>query len=112
VSTYREWEEALQSAYSIARGERLAWLKGRRPRSFDGRGLHPFSLEVGRIHACESIEPALREAGFDHNLLRAVAERDATEMFVEDINREGWDDGPEGTLLRSMDLSRRSRERP
>ena len=91
------WVEALQAAYSIARGERLATLKGKRPRAFDVRGLHPFSEEVGRVFACESLAPELRFAGFDHHLLRATAEQDAMELFLADIERDGWDD-PASTI--------------
>lgn len=43
------WTELVHEAYQLAYGERLAELNGRRPRTFDDRGLHPYSEVWGRI---------------------------------------------------------------
>jgi hypothetical protein len=83
--TVQEWERSLQSAWALAKGQRLAELRGRRSRTFDERGLHPLSLEVGRIYALQEIEPVLREADFNILELRVEAEQEALEEFRKEL---------------------------
>jgi hypothetical protein len=88
-----KWEEAQQHAFLIARGERLALLRGRRVRSFDDRGLHPFSMEVARILLLQELQPELHEHGFDHHNLRRNAEEEAMRMFAEEYLAQSKTDG-------------------
>lgn len=71
------WCLAISHCYSLARGDRLGELEGKRPRLIDGRGLHPYSVEVGRVLALQDILPILEEADFNHHLLRREALEDA-----------------------------------
>ena len=83
------WQSALQDAYMLAHGERLAEIRGdRRAKWLDGRGLHPFSALWGEIVALESVEPVLKyareqsgESACDPVTLRQVAHRDAELAF-------------------------------
>lgn len=100
------WQEALSHAWSLARGERLQRLRGDRIRTFDDRGLHPFSLEVGRIQALQEIVPELREAEFDPRSLRADAERAAALEYEEEValdlgTRMGWITEEEAAAIRT-----------
>jgi len=82
---YDQWKEAVNAAYHIARGERLGELRGRRPRTFDARGLHPFSTEVGRIMALKAVIPRLAKLDFNHLELRQAAFEDAEEQYEKEI---------------------------
>lgn len=87
------WEQALQIAYSTAKAARGAELRGdRRVKSFDGRGVHVYSQEWGRIFACEDLMPALGSFRYEDDVdpvtLRRHAERDAEAEF-EALGREG-----------------------
>ena len=75
------WLDSLIAAYKYAKGERAAELRDEYVRRYDGRGLHPFSVECGRIEALQDAEPVLREAGFDPRLFRAEAREDARDEF-------------------------------
>lgn len=81
------WVDSLIAAYGYAKGERAAELRDERVRRYDGRGLHPFSVECGRIEALQDVEPVLREAGFDPRLCRSEARDDALREFF------AWRDG-------------------
>lgn len=89
------WCEAIHSLYSLARGERLGELSGRRSRLLDDRGLHPFSLEVGRVMALQDLVPALEEMEFRHTLMKKAAYEDAEEQYETETalrvsERCGW----------------------
>jgi hypothetical protein len=75
------WCEAIRSLYALARGERLGELTGRRSRLLDDRGLHPYSLEVGRVMALQELYPALDMLEFRHLLIKKAAQEDAEEQF-------------------------------
>jgi hypothetical protein len=79
------WVEALTAAWSVARGARSAELHGQYVKSRDARGLHPYSVEVGRVLALQELEPALSAAGFDPVLMRREAESDAYDGFVREL---------------------------
>ena len=79
------WVEALAAAWSVQRAERTHLLRGRYVKSRDARGLHPYSVEVGRVLALQELEPALSEAGFDPVLMRREAEEHAYECFVAEL---------------------------
>lgn len=89
-----EWCASLQSAWSLARGERLAELEGKYLKRFDGRGLHPYSQLWGQVFACETLLPALaelRDTG-DHRCeaysLREAARREADAIYAARIIEE------------------------
>jgi hypothetical protein len=116
------WQEALSHAWSLARGERLQRLRGDRIRSFDDRGLHPFSLEVGRIQALQELVPELREAEFDPRALRADAEQVAVREHEEEValdlgTRMGWITEEQAAAIRTdpegaEGYARRQKKRP
>jgi hypothetical protein len=81
----KAWCEAVHQHYIIARGERLGELRGRRPRTIDERGLHPLSLEVGRILALQELVPDLELLEFTHLRSRKAAHNDAAEEYEEEI---------------------------
>lgn len=77
------WLDSLQAAYRYARGERAAELRDSYVARFDGRRLHPFSVECGRVEALQDVEPVLREAGFDPVMFRLEAREDARREFLD-----------------------------
>jgi hypothetical protein len=81
----KAWCEAVCHHYTLAKGERLGELRGRRPRTIDERGLHPLSLEVGRILALQDLVPDLELLEFTHLRSRKVAHDDATKEHEEEI---------------------------
>lgn len=81
----REWCEELRIAWLLARTERLGELRGQRSKTFDDRGLHPYSHVVGRIEALQGVLPLLRELNFDPYLLRMEAKLDAESEFRKEI---------------------------
>lgn len=81
------WVESLQSAYSLARGERLNDLRGTKGRFLDARGLHPFSAIWGRVEAAQALCPDLNAEGLatsPHALWKAGRE-DADAEFRAEI---------------------------
>lgn len=94
TSTELAWEHLQRSAreaYLIARGERLAELRGRRPRTFDDRGLHPYSYVAGEAaaYARGLGDPELVELAWPDPLaLRAAARIDAEREHRERLLRE------------------------
>lgn len=91
---FEAWQEALAMAYTIAKAERSAELAGgKRPPRFDGRGLHPYSLEWGRILTFEVMLPELAYLRFtgdevrscDPLSLRWDAHDDATREYAAAI---------------------------
>lgn len=89
------WLTALRDAWHVARGERLAELRGdRRIKGFDGAGLHVYSAAWGRVIACEGLIPELQEARLsdpsaDPVSLRRMAHRDAQESFASELRNGG-----------------------
>ena len=81
------WIDALRAAYSVAKAERLKTLHGDYLRGFDGRGVHVFSEECGRIAQLEAMEPDLACAGFSPPVFRAAAHADADEEYADEIRR-------------------------
>lgn len=79
------WMDAIRDAYSHAKGERLGELKDRRSRLLDDRGLHPFTLEIGRAKACEILLDIEPEARVDAVLLKRAAKRDAEAQYREEV---------------------------
>lgn len=59
------WQQAVQMAWSLAKAERIAELNGSRSKTFDTRGLHPYSVEWGRILAFEVLMPELAHARYE-----------------------------------------------
>lgn len=71
------WLRAMQLAWQLAYATRLDELRGERRKTFDSRGVHPFSMNVGMVYAYEELCPALALAGFDPITLRRDAEFEA-----------------------------------
>jgi hypothetical protein len=91
------WLEALTQAYQLAKGERLGELRGRRAKSFDGSGMHPYSHAWGRVQAFEQLVPWLAELRVDHDgevqaheiTLRQWAQADAEQSFADELREHG-----------------------
>lgn len=89
------WCHAISVYYALVRGERLGEFMEKRSRLIDSRGLHPLSLEVGRIMALQDLYPLLEEAEFNHLDVRTAAQEDAARQYemetaVEVGLRNGW----------------------
>lgn len=65
---FKRWSEKLREAYLLARGERLAELRGHRPRLLDERGIHPYSYAWGQVDMLTTDELAtwLGESQFEY----------------------------------------------
>jgi hypothetical protein len=89
----REWAESLEAAYREAKAARSRELRGRRGRTFDGRGLHPFSLEVGRVQAMETVlsDVIPPEAMLDPLALWRAGRDDAEAAFADDVALRGFE---------------------
>lgn len=89
---------ALKAAFSLAKATRKRELEGKRTvKTFDARGLHPLSVEWGRILALEELEPSLAMRRSDESVadLRRRAEHAACVEFERDTAlalglRYGW----------------------
>jgi len=84
---YEVWLEALSFAFLLAKGARAAELRGdRRSKTFDPRGMHPYSEEWGKVRACEELIPELEtlRADADAVSMRATAFREAEDDFAAD----------------------------
>lgn len=94
------WLRSVRAAYKLAHRQRLAQLRGKRVKSFDDRGLHPYSEMWGRIILAES-DSAVGKAiacGYFPPLspesLRRMAEDDAYRDFITELTpNEGETDG-------------------
>lgn len=86
-----EWLRALQSAYRLARAERLAELNGSRYKRYDERGVHVYSAEWGRVYTCEVLMPELAEfravtsAFCGPVLLRESAKWEAEQEYASEV---------------------------
>jgi hypothetical protein len=87
---FEVWCEAVAMAWSFCKSERLGELRGSRVKSFDGRGLHPYSIEWGRILACEVIFPELGYARYDGGVkvdmvtMRSLAHAEAYDEWLRE----------------------------
>lgn len=61
---FDEWAEALWTAFSLKRADRAREIRG--DRTFKGfhRNLHSYSVEWGRVQACEALLPGLSDLRF------------------------------------------------
>jgi hypothetical protein len=85
-------QQAMNQAHRLAKSERLSELKGRHLRRFDGQGLHPFSVEVGRLLALRELFPELAEVDLDPVTLRLKAQVDANSEFADELALHGVDE--------------------
>lgn len=87
-------------AFTLAKAERLAELRGDyRAKRWDERGLHPYSVEWGRIFAFEVALPELGNMrwsdpeGLDpvamRRRARVIAEIEFRDQIIEERRREG-----------------------
>jgi hypothetical protein len=87
------WCEATMEAWRLAFGARCNEVKGHHVKSFDSRGLHPYSEAWGKILALESLLPELAEvrdvAGLSVTSMRRDAATEATAELVAAIQRNG-----------------------
>ena len=101
-AVYDLWATSLGFAFTLAKGVRAAELRGdRRSKTFDARGLHLYSVEWGRVWACEELMPdlaRLRATGdflLDAVSMRSKAAREAEAEFEVDARagRIDWHHG-------------------
>lgn len=93
---------AVKEAYTLAKGEEAARLRGRRLRTFDERGIHPFSEAYGKVALLGThpeVAPYLPETS-DHAgglleatslAIRQAARVDALEEFIRDVKEDRFD---------------------
>lgn len=87
-ATVDHWQEAIKAAYALAYAERSAELRMKRMARFDGRGLHPFSYEIGRVEVLQNQLPWLDpELLVDARELKRQAELDATRDWLASADR-------------------------
>lgn len=84
----KDWCANVRFAYQLVRGERLGELQGKRAKSMDARGLHPYSMLVGEIQFMQLLVPALRDLEFDPVLLRIEARKEADDLFRQELVEE------------------------
>lgn len=115
VRAYIAWQEQIVRIYRLVKGERAGEIRGRRPKLFDDRGLHPVSYEIGKAEQIwgDRVIPALRtmiasdaavagaeasaEAGFAASFylpfaigpIRGAAKRAAEEEFAAEVGERG-----------------------
>lgn len=95
-NVYATWLDAIQHAFLLAKSQRLAEIRAdRRTKRFDARGLHPVSVEWGKVFACENLLPGLtelRDVGgdpCDPVSLDRLAQEAARVAFVEELAERG-----------------------
>lgn len=90
ASWFTIWARATRAAYKLAYGERSALVRGKRTRSYDDRGLHPYSEQWGRMTLAESF--VMAETGWLPYLspasLRDMAHADAHHDYVKELREE------------------------
>ena len=79
------WCRSLQEAWSLYRGARINDMKGLRVPRFDNRGLHPESVLIGQVLACQSLFPELQLAEFHPVNFRRGAEDEGYEQFAQQL---------------------------
>ena len=109
---WQAFQTALRHAYRMAHGERINELIGRRVRTFDERGLHPYSEIWGQINmlaAHPEVHARLSELDSgdvptpahmrrlaheeaDADFIRAIRETDGTVPAVQDWLRQNEPD--------------------
>lgn len=81
----QRWCEAVTYAYELARGQRLADLRGERVKTFDSRFMHPFSEAIGAAHQCQQLVGTLAYCELDPRELWKQAQRDANELYRQEV---------------------------
>ena len=84
------WCELVREAYLLARARRLHELRGKYVKTFDGRGLHPYSVVWGQILL---LMPEGLEADCSPNELDKAAREEADEIFRAQLLEEARSDG-------------------
>lgn len=79
------WKRALELCWQLAYGESLGRARGRRIKTFNEQGLHPFSMMVGHVIAFQEVEPVLAWAGFDPRQFQNQAEAAADRAYRQEI---------------------------
>lgn len=92
------WASCVAFAWNLAKADRSRELRGDRSvKAFDARGLHPYSVEWGRILTYESMLPELADVRacshppLDWITMRRMAARDAERDFAEQVRAGGAD---------------------
>lgn len=88
-----EWCDALRAAMSLAAADRARELRGDRSVKAFTAGVHSYSVEWGRIYACEALLPGLSDVRMADppctpGAMAGHARRHAEASFVEQV-REG-----------------------
>lgn len=94
-SWFTIWARSFRAAYKLAYGERMAALRGKRTKSYDDRGLHPYSEQWGRITLSESF--VLSETGWappdaSPTAIKNMAQHDAYSDFISELRKEEDED--------------------
>lgn len=115
VRAYGAWAEQIVRVYRLVKGDRSGEIRGRRPKAFDDRGLHPISFEFGKaeqiwgdrvipaVRAMIASDPAVAgdeasaEAGFAASFylpfaigpIRGAAKRAAEWEFAAEVGERG-----------------------
>lgn len=84
------WCECVRHSFSLAKGEEAGRLRGKRSRTFNERGTHPLSFELGRVSMLQDLWPWLRDAEFDPLAMRSLAAEEALAEFVADVREGAW----------------------
>jgi hypothetical protein len=83
-----EYTRLLREAYQLARGERMAQLRGRYLRRFNNAGLHEWSYIIGKLTAIEDFLELPNEVRLNHLDLQGAAIQEAHHTFAQRV-REG-----------------------
>jgi peptidyl-tRNA hydrolase len=78
--------------------QRLAELEGRFLKKWDGQGLHPASVAVGRVLALRELYPELADTHWDPLTVKFRAEMDAQAEFADKLALVG----PDEAFVREM----------
>lgn len=68
---------------------RLAELEGRYLKRWDGQGLHPVSVAVGRVLALRELFPELADTHWDPLVVKFKADMDAQKEFADALALHG-----------------------
>lgn len=85
ASEVEEWCQAVRFAYLAAKTSERKRLEGEPLNTWDARGLHPFSVEVGRALAMQNVIPELRDLEFSAQVIRDGAREDARAEVYHDV---------------------------
>lgn len=77
-------------AYRLAKGARAAEIRAKRLPLFDGRGVHPFSWQMGRVETLGNLIPEVRDNwdlfGVVASDVRREADAEALAEFVAEVS--------------------------